>query len=71
MSAGHGKGREPARCLACTKAARARARAPHGTKASYSSGCRCDACKEAQRLYMRDYMRNRRRELEAKARESA
>lgn len=60
MSAGNGKGREPEQCLSCTHAARRAAVAPHGTNACYSRGCRRAECVEAHRLYMRDYMRNRR-----------
>lgn len=60
MSAGNGKGREPSKCATCMRAERSAARAPHGTNACYSSGCRRPECLEAHRAYMRDYMRTRR-----------
>lgn len=34
--------------------------AEHGTLHSYQRGCRCEACTEAQRLYMRNYYRRKR-----------
>jgi hypothetical protein len=34
---------------------------PHGTNHAYSNlGCRCDACREAQRLYKADLRRRHR-----------
>jgi hypothetical protein len=27
----------------------------HGTRRGYGAGCRCDACKQAQRVYQRQY----------------
>jgi hypothetical protein len=38
--------------------------APHGTKARYSGGCKCDECRHAQRLYQREY-RDRVTQLQA------
>jgi len=32
----------------------------HGHRTIYRKGCRCDLCKNAQKLYMREYMRKRR-----------
>lgn len=36
-------------CIDCTNADRA---AKHGTRSCYSIGCRCDDCREANRVYM-------------------
>jgi hypothetical protein len=33
--------------------------ARHGTRRGYNDGCRCDACKDAQRLYQRRYRERR------------
>ena len=27
----------------------------HGRRSTYVHGCRCDACREAERVYRRDY----------------
>lgn len=35
----------------------ARLRHPHGTRARYLYGCRCDSCRTAQRTYSRNYYR--------------
>jgi hypothetical protein len=37
----------------------------HGTNASYARGCRCDACREAQRAYHRQWMEDRRKNVES------
>lgn len=31
----------------------------HGTSYGYSLGCRCDKCKEAERMHMREYRRRK------------
>lgn len=31
----------------------------HGTRKAYKDGCRCDACREAQAAYFREYRRAR------------
>jgi hypothetical protein len=33
--------------------------ARHGTRRCYTEGCRCDECKEAQRVYQRNYRERR------------
>lgn len=30
----------------------------HGTRYTYTSGCRCDKCRKANNAYMRQYQRN-------------
>jgi hypothetical protein len=32
-----------------------------GTPSKYSAGCRCDACREAHRVYVREWLRKKRR----------
>ncbi len=36
---------------------------PHGTRASYTHGCRCDACKASNRAYYHDRQRRAREEI--------
>jgi queuine/archaeosine tRNA-ribosyltransferase len=40
---------------------------PHGTRAIYRRGCRCDLCVEAHKAYMREF---RRKHAERRQRES-
>ena len=35
----------------------------HGTRASYSDGCRCEPCTEANRIYSREYSRRKARAI--------
>lgn len=45
-----GRANAPKRCDSCS---RERVRADHGTRSRYLSGCSCDACRAANRDYMR------------------
>lgn len=46
------------RCMACYR--RGVARAKHGTRSRYVSGCGCELCLGAERDYQRQYKRDRR-----------
>lgn len=46
--------------LLCADCHKSKHKTEHGKRRMYMSGCRCDACREAQRVYNREYKRRKR-----------